>query len=574
MKQKSRLEEGRETLRLRESYNIIATYALDFLLGRGLIRRTRTAFLEKLYGVPRPEGKVSIPVRTRYMLQELGPIYVKMGQLMSSQSQALPEEWVEELSKLQSNVPPFPYEQVREIVIAELKAPPEEIYASFDPQSLAAASTAQVHRATRHDGVPVIVKVQRPGIKQQIKSDVGIMEWLANLASRRVQWARDMNLVGLITEFGSQVLLEIDYRIEAYNAIRLNQNLAEIDGVRVPIIDEDLSTERLVTMEYIDGFKITDLPAIQAAGFDLGTLADNALKATVKMILIDGFFHGDLHPGNVLVKRDTGEIILLDTGMVGELDTRQRTSLISMVYAFNDNDAGGLAQTMRSFAVPFRQVDEKLFRKDFERRVGSLMFMKNMSFPMLFNEVMEVMRDNGLQFDPSLTLAVKSIMQMETISSLLFDGSGLIEQGIHTVRQLVREQITVEKASETLKREVSNALRGVSGQIPSLQEATVSWLNQYKKGRFEVYLDTSELNEQIDKSSNILRLLLIVILVASTIVGSSIALGLAASSNLEGEFTAFVGIGVGGYCASIFLAILVTLFTLWQLWQGRKRPGV
>ena len=574
MKQKSRLEEGRETLRLRQSYNIIATYGLDFLIGRGPVRRTRSAFLEKLYGVPKPEKKISIPIRTRYMLQELGPIYVKMGQLMSSQTQALPEEWVDELSKLQSNVPPFPYEQVREIIISELKAPPEEIYASFDPQSLAAASTAQVHRATRHDGVPVIVKVQRPGIKQQIKSDVGIMEWLANLAARRVQWARDMNLVGLIAEFGSQVLLEIDYRIEAYNAIRLNQNLAEINGVRVPFIDEDLSTERLVTMEYIDGFKITDLPAIEAAGFDLGTLAENALKATVKMIFIDGFFHGDLHPGNVLVKRDSGEIILLDTGMVGELDTRQRMSLISMVYAFNDNDAAGLAQTMRSFAVPFRQVDEKLFRKDFERRVGSLMFLKNMSFPMLFNEVVEVMRDNGLQFDPSLTLAVKSIMQMESISTLLFDGGGLIEQGIHTVRQLIREQFTVENASETVKREVTNALRGVSGQIPSLQEATVSWLNQYKKGRFEVYLNTSPLNEEIDKAGNILRLLLIVILVASTIVGSSIALGLAAASNLEGEFKAFVGIGVGGYCASIFLAILVTLFTLWQLWQGRKRPGL
>ena len=574
MKQKSRLEEGRETLRLRQSYNIIATYGLDFLIGRGPVRRTRSAFLEKLYGVPKPEKKISIPIRTRYMLQELGPIYVKMGQLMSSQTQALPEEWVDELSKLQSNVPPFPYEQVREIIISELKAPPEEIYAYFDPQSLAAASTAQVHRATRHDGVPVIVKVQRPGIKQQIKSDVGIMEWLANLAARRVQWARDMNLVGLIAEFGSQVLLEIDYRIEAYNAIRLNQNLAEINGVRVPFIDEDLSTERLVTMEYIDGFKITDLPAIEAAGFDLGTLAENALKATVKMIFIDGFFHGDLHPGNVLVKRDSGEIILLDTGMVGELDTRQRMSLISMVYAFNDNDAAGLAQTMRSFAVPFRHVDEKLFRKDFERRVGSLMFLKNMSFPMLFNEVVEVMRDNGLQFDPSLTLAVKSIMQMESISTLLFDGSGLIEQGIHTVRQLIREQFTVENASETVKREVTNALRGVSGQIPSLQEATVSWLNQYKKGRFEVYLNTSPLNEEIDKAGNILRLLLIVILVASTIVGSSIALGLAAASNLEGEFKAFVGIGVGGYCASIFLAILVTLFTLWQLWQGRKRPGL
>ncbi|MDX1417189.1 MAG: AarF/UbiB family protein, partial [Candidatus Promineifilaceae bacterium] len=565
---------GRETLRLRESYNIITTYGLDFLLGRGPIRRTRAAFLEKLYGVPKPEREISIPIRARYMLQELGPIYVKIGQLISSQSQALPEEWVEEFSKLQSNVPPFPYEQVREIVISELKGPPEEIYATFDPLPLAAASTAQVHRATRRDGVPVVVKVQRPGIKQQIKSDVGIMEWLANLAARRLQWARDMNLVGLIDEFGSQVLLEVDYRIEAYNAIRLNQNLAEINGVRMPFIDEELSTERLVTMEYIDGFKITDLRAIEAAGFDLVTLAENAMKVTVKMILIDGFFHGDMHPGNVLVQRDTGEIILLDTGMVGELDTRQRMNIISMLYAFNEKDVHGLALTTRSFAVPFRQVDEKLFRKDFERRVGHLMYKKKISFPPIFTEVIEVMRDNGLQFDPSLTLAVKSIMQMETISSLLFEGGGLVEQGMCTVRQLVREQITVEKASQILKREVTYALREVSGQIPSLQEATASWLNQYKKGRFEIFINTSQLNKQIETAGNILRLLIIVILVASTIIGSSIALGIAAAFDIEGELKNFIGIGVGGYCASIFLAVLVILFMLWQLWRARKRYRV
>ena len=569
MKQQSSIDKGRARLRLQQSYNIIATYGLDLLLGRGPILRTRDFFLEKLYGVPIEPDPVPVPVRVRYMLQELGPIYVKIGQLVSSQSQALPEDWEEELSKLQSDVPPFPYAQVQTAIMEELKAPPDEIYAFFDPEPLAAASTAQVHRATLQDGGQVVVKVQRPGIRKQIRSDSGIMDWLAQLTARRMQWAEDIDLVGMVDEFSSQVLLEVDYRIEAYNAIRLNQNLAEIEGVRVPIIDEDLSTERVITMEFIDGFKITDLPAIEAAGYDREVLAQNALRATVKMILIDGFFHGDLHPGNVMVKRDTGEIVLIDTGMVGELDVRQRMSLISLLYALNDGDVRGLAQTVRSLAVPFRQVNEKAYQKDFERRVGRLMYMKNATFPQIFNEVMDVLRENGLQFDSSLTLAVKSIMQMEAISSVLFVGSGLMEEGIETVRELVLEQITAENITETLKREASYTLREISGQIPSLQEATMGWLNQYKKGRFEVHVDMSELEEPLNRADTLMRELIIGILLTGVIVGSAIATGIAAAFDIE-RSTLFSTMAFIGYIAATVLASLVILYTFWQLWRSRR----
>ena len=281
MKQRSSLQKARESLRLQNSYNTISLYGMDFALDRGGIGATRRFFVEKLWGVPQPPEPVPLPGKARLLLQELGPIYVKVGQLISSQAQALPPDWAEQFAKLQSNVRPFPYDQVNEIITAELGAPPEQLFATLDHQPLAAASLAQVHRATLHSGEQVVVKVQRPNSQKQVKADVGIMDWLARLAAGRFGWARDVDLVGLVDEFGSQVLLELDYTIEAYNAFRLNQNLATIPGVRVPVFYDDLSTARVLTMEFVDGFKITDIATIEAAGFDRQTLAQDFLGSTL-----------------------------------------------------------------------------------------------------------------------------------------------------------------------------------------------------------------------------------------------------------------------------------------------------
>ncbi len=570
MKQRSSLQKARESLRLEHTYNTISLYGMDFVLDRGIIGNSRRFFLKKLYGVPQPDEPVPLPVKVRLMLQELGPVYVKVGQLISSQAQALPPDWAEQFAKLQSNVRPFPYEQVNEIIVAELGAPPEELFATIDHEPLAAASLAQVHRATLKSGEQVVLKVQRPNSQKQVKADVGIMDWLARLAAGRIGWARDIDLVGMVDEFGSQVLLELDYTIEAYNAFRLNQNLAIIPGVRVPVFYDNLSTRRVLTMEYVDGFKITNIPAIEAAGFDRAKLAQDFLRSTLKQVLIDGFFHGDLHPGNVNISRKDGTIIYLDMGMMGELDVRERMNLASLLFALNQGDVRGMGQAVRALSVPFRTVDEQVFQKAFERRVGRLMQQTNVPMATIMNDVMDVMRENGLQFNSDLTLAVKSIIQMEAIGLALFPKVGLIKEGVQITLELIQQEVTPEKIANTVIDEATFTIRQVMQELPSLQEATQGWLKQYKKGRFEVYLDTSGFNAPMAQLESLTRYIILGILLTGIIVGSAIATGIAAAFDVS-RSELFTVIAFTGYMAATVIAAVLSLILLWQLWSKRPR---
>jgi ubiquinone biosynthesis protein len=453
-------------------------------------------------------------------------------------------------------------------VVTELGGPPEELFATFAEAPFAAASLSQVHRATLVSGEDVVVKVQRPNVQSQVRADVGIMDWLARLAERRVRWAQEMGLVGVVDEFGAQVLAELDYRGEAYNVTRLDRNLAAIPGARLPVVYSDYSTGRVLTMEYIDGIKINDIAAIEAASFDKRTLAESALRATLKQILIDGFFHGDLHPGNILVNRSDGTIVYLDVGMVGEISLRQRASLINLLMVMQQQDVGGLAQAARSLSIPFREVNDKAFQRDFERRVGRLMQRQNVPMSETLNAVFEVMRDNGLQFDPQLTLAVKSFMQMEAAGRALNPEGGFVELGVGMTLELVQEQITADNIANALKKEAAYTLREVAQRLPTLQEATLKWLNQYEKGRLEIYHDVSGLGEPVSRLNRMGRYIIIGILLSGMIIGSAIVTGFAAALGAE-QATLFTNIAFIGYTAAMILAGFLVFIILWRLWQGR-----
>ena len=324
------LDRMREDLRLQQVYNTLMRYGRDAVLERtptwavSCTRSCRRGWAWRL-----PKGWEE-PPRRRPSAHDAGGARADLRQDRPDRLQpgvGLPVDIAEELVKLQDDVPPFPGDQVRVAIIEELGAPPEELYASFEPEPFAAASTAQVHRAFLHDGTKVAVKVQRPLITNKVRSDLGILLNAARVASRRSETVRTLDVCGMLEQFSSGVLEELDYRGETYNALQLAKNMEGLSDIHVPVIYTQLSTSKILTQEFVEGVKVSDVEAIEAAGLDREEIARNALRALIKQLPVDGFFHADPHPGNLLVNLDTGVLTFIDLGMMGELDVQKRLRL-------------------------------------------------------------------------------------------------------------------------------------------------------------------------------------------------------------------------------------------------------
>jgi ubiquinone biosynthesis protein len=570
---RSTLDKFRENLRLQEVYNVMLRYSWDIAVYDrfDLVGDFHRTMQRWIWGVPKDLVPLPTPVKVRMMLEELGPTYVKMGQIISSQSSVIPPEWSAELDKLQSSVPAFPSEQVRDVVYEELNAYPQDIYATFEPQPFAAASTAQVHRATLRDGTPVAVKVQRPNIYNQMKADIGIMQNAARVVSARSEYARSIDLVGMLEEFGTSVIRELDYTGETYNALRLSQNLAGIPAARVPHVFTELSTSRVLTLEFIQGVKISNVAAIEAAGLDRRELAKTALRAMVKMLMIDGFFHADPHPGNVLVNLSSGDITFLDTGMVGELDLPQRVNLIQLLIALQQVDVQGLAQIMKNMSVPFvDHVDEKSYYRDFERTIGRYFYSGTQAgFGESVNVSLNLLREHGLRLNPNLTMAIKALMQAEAISTALAPEGGMLADGVQIVQEEALKVVTADRIYEEAKKQVMSGAREVFSNLPDLSLATVKWLNQYKKGRFEVTLDTSELAKEVEKAGRFGRELVIAILLVGMLIGTAIAAGAISLSSQQGTFWDTLSqIVLIGFIFAMLVSVLMILRLIWRWIRG------
>ena len=307
----------------------------------------------------------SAPEHLRLAFEELGPTFIKLGQILSTRPDLIPEEYVGELSKLQDRIPPCPTEDIVRVLEEDLGRPVSEIFATFEEKPLASASIGQVHRAVLKSGERVVVKVQKPFAERQILEDLEILEDLVARLAERWEMARNIDLEGLFDEFAYLIRNELDYIREGRNADTFRKNFSKDDKVHIPKVYWDLTTRRVLVMEEIEGVKITDLEGIRSLGLDPKEIAKKGAFMYMDMFFRDGFFHGDPHPGNLIVLKD-GRIGLVDFGMVGVLDDMMRLNFLQLLYSITKGDMSLAMDALLDLGIQGDPNRERMLRRDLE----------------------------------------------------------------------------------------------------------------------------------------------------------------------------------------------------------------
>jgi ubiquinone biosynthesis protein len=307
--------------------------------------------------------------------------------------------------------------------------------------------------------------------------------------------------------------------------------MRDIPGVHVPTIYPDLSAQKVITMEFVRGIKITKVKELDDAGIDRPQLARTFLRAMIKQILVDRFFHGDPHPGNVLVNLQTSEIIFLDMGMMGQLTREKRLALGELIWALKEKDHVGLVRTFRKLSTPFRRVDEGRYKDEMERYLERFFTGQDVmsSLSGVISGALNVLTRCGLRLDKELTLALKAMIQAEEIFSTLDPQAGgqVVELAMDTISEYMGQQLNVENITSTVRTELTRSARELVSTLPSLGEATTKWIQQYQKGRLSVHIDTSDLDQQLHSTqvalNNAVNRLVLGLVLAGLLVGSAIA---------------------------------------------------
>lgn len=423
----------RDLRRLRRISAVLAKHGLGELVG---VLRVRSPFLRRLSLGAKDE--LSRGERARLALEELGPTFVKLGQILSLRPDLVPPDIARELRKLQDEAPPFPFSQVKTQVESGLGRPLSSFFQEFEEEPLAAASLAQVHWARTRKGDLVAVKVQRPGIRKVIEADLSILFELASLAERHLPDGELYDPVGVVEEFARTIREELDFTREGRHMEIFKHNFAGDETIYVPKVYWEHTTSRVLTMEHIDGIKISELDKIEAARLDRRAIARNGAQATLKQVFEHGFFHADPHPGNLLVL--PGNVIApLDFGMMGRLDEKLRGQVGEFLTGFVNRDVDRIIGTLREMGSLETSVDTETLRADLSGLIDYYygVPLNRLDFRRIFEEGMRLLRAHRIKVPAGIVLIGKALVTEEGVGRLLDPDFDMVTMTKPYVKQLL-----------------------------------------------------------------------------------------------------------------------------------------
>jgi len=520
------------------------------------------------------EGKVLISKtvypsagRIRRVLEELGPSFIKLGQLMSTRADIFPPEYIQEFKKLQDRVPPIPYDQIKKVIEDDLTRPLDEIFESFAKESLAAASVAQVHLAELKHGKKVAVKVIRPGIHKKIREDIRLMYYFAEKIENAFEIGRVIGAVNLVKEFERNIFRELDMFTEAGNIERFAENFSNTDELYIPRVHWNLTSRSVLVMEHIEGIKMDQVAEIEAQGIDPKEIAMIGLRSFSRQLMEFGLFHADPHPGNVIVMFD-GRVSLVDFGITGYLDeeTMMQIANIFLGYAEHDYDMimealeeAGLIDSQAMDLDDFR-IDLKDISEPFYGRTLQTISVKDVN-----DQIMQLVLQYHIRLPRNLLLLLKTFIQTEALGKILGSDASLLEVTRPYARKLLQRGYDAHK----MIRNIGKEARTLGGFMKMMPKAIFDVLKTTASGRHRLELVHSGF-EQIDtKIEKGINRLTVGIVIAASLIAASLILN---SSQTVIEFSVNVlGIhkisitallGLTGYTLATFLGfwLIISIF--------------
>jgi len=499
--------------------------------------------------------------RLKLALEELGPAFVKLGQILSTRPYILPPDVVDELKLLQDSVQPFPFSEVRTVIQNEFEDTLENIYKEFDEEPVAAASISQVHRAKLISGKQVAVKIQRPGIESIIDVDLEILKNLAQFIDRHTKYGQFYDCTGMVAEFENTIKNELDFTKEGENADTFRKNFIQDEGITVPQIKWIYTTKRVLTMEYIEGIRVGDRDVLDRVGIDRSKLAERLAASICNQILRDGFFHADPHPGNIQIMRD-GTIAFLDMGMVGRLNESRKRMISRFFIGVASKDSRMVVQSIIDMDSMPKRGNMKRFEKDVD-----LIIEKYLTMPMSEIRVEELLYET---FHIAFVNHIKIPREFALLSKTLGTLQGLLEKlepelnslviAKPIAKRLLRQSFSAKRAGDEIKK----SLLKYGKLFNKLPVTMLDLLGKMEDEDFSFQFElkeTDKLQKRFERVFNrisfSLVLLAVSIIIAGVIIGSGLSAGASSEIYLFNITVLKIGLAMAGI---IVLGLIISMF--------------
>lgn len=505
--------------------------------------------------------RMSPPERVRHALQDLGPTFVKLGQVLATRVDLLPPDWIEALSRLQSHVPPVPMELLRVQLEEDLGDAPERIFARFEDVPMAAASLAQAHRAWLHDGTPVVLKVRRPSIREVVEADLRLLARLSEIVQAQAPDLRRYRPREVVRQFEASLRGELDFARECRNAERIAANLADDPRVLVPRVYWEWTCERLNVQALVDGIPAGELAAVDAAGLDRHALAVTGAELMMRMVFEDGIFHADPHPGNLFFMRD-GRVAMIDFGMVGRIPPTLREQVARLVHGLVFQQAQAVCDVLLDW-TDGADVDETRLQSEIDSLVDQYRGLPLRELPMatMLGEVTALLRRHGLMLPPDLALLIKALLTLEGLGRQLdpdFDMTGAAQPWIS---RLMWRRHSPRALASRGRRSLSGALDLLADLPRDLRQLVRS----ARRGRLRAQIEVTSLKAFGDQVNSAANRLTMGVVVAALIIGSSIVMHSVSTGSGNRWLMA---LGVGGFVGAGLGGVWI-LLSIWR--SGRQR---